>query len=403
MPTVDHRLLTWLAPAILALPMTAHAQLAGTASLTGQFESNSNIFDVPSGYEPPGTTNFKRSDTFFAYGADAGATYDFGQQQLFGSLYAKQFEYQHYTGLDHNDYRFDGGLKWKLGDVLDGKLEAARTHTMVPFYDLSGSPLSLSIVTDQKDTATVGVKLTDAWRLEGTGYISRANEPIPEAPDLQLTQKSGGASIEYLGVSGLTSGLTAVYLVGNYDGSNGTVDPTFRQETVAFLAKYKFVRTTMEGQVGYSRRTSPTGIDNTSGITGDIDFKHQLTPKTSVTAKLERAINSYFLNSSAEIDTNASVGLTWQTTYKLEVSGSYTFSYRNYPGQGNNPIGSDRVDIQENATLGISYQPQRWLIIKPYANVMTRRSTFIGGHYSGTMYGVNFTVTPYKSKRYQPR
>jgi len=383
----------------LSLPIRAHAQFAGKASATGQFESNSNVFDVPSGFEPPGTNNFRRSDTYFAYGADLDGSYKWGRQELFGTLYSKEFKYQHYTDLNHNDYKFDGGLKWKLGEIWDGKLEATRTHNMVPFYDLSGSPLVLSIVTEQKDLAQIGVKLGSEWKLEGTAYISRANEPITEAPDLQLTQKSGSMSLEYSGIGGLTSGLTAGYASGDYNGTNGTINPSFRQETVAFLANYKLTRTTVEGQVGYSRRTSDSNIDNTSGLTGVIDFKQQLTPKTSVTAKIERTINSYFLNSGSEIDTDASVGVNWQATYKVAVSAGYTFTYRNFPGQGNNPVGSDRVDIQEDANMAIIYTPERWLMIKPYANVETRRSTFIGGHYSSTVYGVSFTVTPYKLKR----
>jgi hypothetical protein len=411
MLTVDHcfgsnvrqsaafRLPIWIALAALALPIRAHAQFTGGVSATAQFESNSNVFDVPSGFEPPGTNNFRRSDTDFAYGADLDGSYKWGRQELFGTLYAKEFNYQHYTDLNHNDYKFDGGLNWKLGDIWDGKLEAARTHNMVPFYELSGSPLALSIVTEQKESALIGVKLNSEWRLEGSAYISKADEPIPEAPDLQLTQKSGSMSLEYSGIGHLTSGLTAGYLSGDYDGTNGTINPSFHQETVAFLANYKLIRTTVEGQIGYSRRSSDTGIDNTSGLTGLIDFKQQLTPKTSVTARIERTINSYFLNSGSEIDTDASVGVNWQTTYRLAVSAGYTFTYRNFPGQGNNPIGSDRVDIQEDANMAIIYKPQRWLMIKPYASVDTRRSTFIGGHYSSTVFGVTITVTPYRSKR----
>ena len=167
------------------------------------------------------------------------------------------------------------------------------------------------------------------------------------------------------------------------------------------MTDYKFIRTSLEGQIGYSRRTSQTNSNDTSGLTGAISFKDQLTPKTSVTLGISRAINSYYLNSSSEIDSSASAGVSWQATYKLAVSAGYTFSYRNFPGQGNNPIGSDRVDIQEDANLSFNYQPALWLMIKPYATVETRRSTFIGGHYSSNVYGVAFTITPYQRARRQ--
>jgi hypothetical protein len=81
------------------------------------------------------------------------------------------------------------------------------------------------------------------------------------------------------------------------------------------------------------------------------------------------------------------------------VSVGYTFSYRDFPGQGNNPVGSKRVDIQEFATMEINYQPRRWLFIKPYMNIQTRRSTFVGGHFSSTIFGVNLTVSTPDSRR----
>jgi hypothetical protein len=381
----------------LALPIRAHAQFTGKASATGQFESNSNVFDLSSGLEPPGN-NGRRSDTYFAYGADFDVNYSWGRQVFFATASTKEYNYQHFSDLNHNDYNVDTGLAWKLGGIWDGKLEVTRTHTMVPFSDLSGSALELSVLTEQRETAQIGVKLFSDWKIEASGYTSKDEEPIALAPNLQLTQNSGTASLEYFGFGGLTSGLTATYLSGDYRNTNGTENPSFDQTTVGLLAKYKLSRTTFDGQLGYSRRNSATGTDNTSGLTGLFDWKQQLTPKTSFTVKVDRMINSYFLNSGSEIDTEAGAIIDWQATYKLGVSVGYTFTYRFFPGQGNNPVGSDRTDIQELATMTINYQPQRWLQIKPYANVTTRRSTFIGGHFSQNIFGVSVIVTPYRPR-----
>jgi hypothetical protein len=396
---VAHGLLLCSVIAALTLPIRAYGQFTGKASAVGQFESNSNVFDLESGAAQPGTSDFRRSDTFLAYGAEFDGDYVVGRQDLYATASTKEYDYQRFTALDHNDYRLDAGWNWKLGGLLDGKFDVTRTRTMVPFYDLLGSSaLALSLVTEQKETAQVGIKLGSSWKVEGSAYTSKADEPIPDAPNLQLTQNSGTTSIEYLGITGLTSGLTAGYLTGDYSGSTASANPSFTQSTAGFLAKYKFSRTTVEGQVGYSRRVSDTGTDNTSGVTGLLDVKDQLTPKTTFTAKIDRTINSYFLNTGSEIDTEAAAGFTWQATYKLSVSPGYSFTYRDFPGQGNNPVGSNRVDIQEIMTLNIDYQPQRWLVIRPYANVQTRRSTFIGGHYSSSIFGVFVTVTPYGYK-----
>lgn len=397
--SVASGLLICTAFAALALPIRAHAQFTGKASATGQFESNSNVFALESGFAQPGTNDSRRSDTYFSYGAGFDGIYLWGRQQIYATASTKEYDYQRFTGLNHNDYKVDAGLIWKLGEPLDGKLEVTRTHTMVPFFDLSGSALALSLVTEQREAVQVGLKLSSEWKLEGSAYTSKADQPIPNAPNLQLTQTSGTTSIEYLGIGGLTSGLTAGYLSGDYSGSNGNLNSSYSQSTAGFLANYKHNRTTFEGQIGYSRRVSSTGSDNTSGLTGLLDFKHQLTPKTSFKVKIDRTINSYFLNSGSEIDTEAGANVDWQATYKLAASLGYTFTYRDFPRQGNNPVGSDRVDIQEYATMKIDYQPQRWLLIRPYANVQTRRSTFIGGHFSSTIFGVSVTVmTPDRRK-----
>ena len=394
-----HGPLICAALAALAMPLRAHAQFTGTASALGQFESNSNVFDLPSGVAPPGGNDSKRGDTYWAYGAEFDGKYSLSRQEFYVTATTREYDYQRYTILDHNEYRVDAGLNWTLGSIFDGKFDVARSHIMVPFYDLSGTTIpTLSLETEQKESAQVGVLLNSNWKVQASAYTSQSNEPVPQAPNLQLTQNSGTTAIEYLGITGLTSGLTVGYLSGDYSGATAALDPSYSQSTAGFLANYKLGRVTVEGDIGYSRRTSGSGTDNTSGLTGLLDFTDQLTPKTSFTAKIDRTINSYLLNAGSEIDSEVGASFHWQATYKLAVSPGYTFTYRNFPGQGNNPVGSDRVDIQEIVTLNVDYRPQRWLLIKPYANVQTRRSTFIGGHYSSDIFGVSFTVTPYGSK-----
>lgn len=379
--------------AAFSLPMPALAQFTGKASATAQYESNTNVFDLNSGSGAPSTGNTRRADTFYAYGAQFDAAYSWRRQQFYAIASTTEYNYQRFTDLNHIGYNVDAGLKWRLAESLDGKLDVTRTRNMVPFYNLSGpAALTLSLLTEQRETAQIGLKLNSQWKLEGSAYTSKTDQPVVGAPNLQLNQTAATASIDYLGVGGLTSGLTAGYSSGDYQGSTTLSNPSFSETTAGILAKYKHYRTTFDGQIGYSRRVSANSSDNTSGLTGLVDFTDQLTARTSVTLKADRLINSYVLNSGSEIDTDLGASLLWQATYKSAVALGYTFSYRDFPRQGNNPVGSLRVDIQEYATLGINYQPRRWLLIKPYYNAQTRRSTFIGGHYSSNIYGVNVTV-----------
>jgi hypothetical protein len=391
----------------LSLALPAHAQLAGTAAATTQFESNSNVFDLNSGVAAP-TTDGRRSDTLYSYGAQFEGSYSWRRQQFHANVSATQFEYHRFTGLNHTSYNFGAGMNWLFGPRLDGKLDVVRTRNMVPFYNLTGSlagsVLQLSLVTEQRETAAIGLLLSPVWRLEGVGYTSKSDQPVFRAPSLQLTQNSGAVALGYQGFAGISSGLSYTYSSGDYTGAQnlvttGATNASFRQSTAEFFAKKEQGRATLDGKLGYSRRTSDTGNDNSSGLTGLFDVGYELTPKTRVTAKIARTINSYLLNSGSEIDTDAGATVQWQATHKVAFTAGYTFSYRKFPRQGNNPVGSDRFDIQEYASLGANYQPLQWLQIRPYGNVQTRRSTFIGGHYSSTVVGVYLTaLIPEKPK-----
>lgn len=380
----------------LAFPVRASAQFTGQVSATAEFQSNSNVFDLTRGQAPPVYTGeTRRSDTYYSYGAQLEGRYDWSRQEFFAKVNMSRYSYQRFTRLNHNSYGVDTGWNWKLGDALDGKLEVTRTRSMVPFYNLLGAPPELTIATDQRETAQVGLKLNSRWKIVSEAYASRADQPVAAAPNLRVYENGVKSELDYLGVAGITSGLMAGYLAGEYLGSQGSqyqLDPTYNQRTAGMVAKYERARSALNGQAGYTRRASGTTSNSTSGFTGLLEFTYQLTPRTRIKAKADRAINNYVLNQSAEIDTDLGANILWQATYKTGVSLGYTFSYRDFPRQGNDPVGSLRVDIQEAVTLNIDYQPRKWLLIRPYANVQTRRSTYVGGHYSSNVYGIDVTV-----------
>ena len=394
---------SWLtvfaALAFIGVPFKVQAQFTGKAAATTQFESNSNVFDINTGAPlPVGVANTPRSDTYYSYGARFDLDYLLGRQRFFASAGTTEFNYQRHTQLDHDDYRLDAGLNWTLTSLLNGKIDVTRTRAMVPFYDLVGT--SLSLETLQREEAEADYTITPEWRVEGAGYTSKLDEPLPETPNLSLTETSGKVIVRYLGITRFTAGGFVSYDSGSYQGSAGNANPDYHQAAAGIATTFRSPRSTFEGQLGYSRRTSTDGTDNTSGVTGQLRLQEQLTEKTSVAVEVGRAIQSYLLNTGAEIDSSAGVSAQWQATYKLAVTLGYTYIYRDYPGQGNDPVGSERVDIQSAAILRIDYRPRPWLSIKPYANFQWRISNFIGGEFNATLLGVSFTIqTPDKKAR----
>jgi hypothetical protein len=404
--TFIHGCFTLIAAALLQPPVPCLAAVSIDASATARYEYNSNVFDLQGGYPVPGTSDYQHSDRLYTYGAALDANYPWGQQKLFAVLSTTNFRYDHFTQLDHNEYNADGGLNWKLGRTLDGTLEVQRDRIMVAFTNVNNAQYALQ--TEQRESAKIGYGISPDWRIEGTGYYRTIDQSFIDQPNLDLNESFVQAALRYVGVAGLTSGLSVGYYAGNYTGASAASNPSYRQTTVALVATYAPTgRSTFNGALGYSNRTSTSQLNSISGFTGEVDYTNQLTGKTSMQVLLSRAINSYIANVSSEIDSAAALNVRWQATYKTRLVAGYSWTYRELPGQGNAPVGSNRTDHLQYASLKVEYEPVRWLSIRPYVNVQTRTSNFIGGNFNATAYGLYFTVQwqnrpPENPKLYRP-
>ena len=384
---------------VLAPVASSLAGIQTTASATGQYQHNSNVFDLPSGFSLPGTDAGHRGDSFYAYGATFGLDDLWQQQKVFLKLTDTEFRYDHFTTLDHNEYNLNGGLNWKLGTQYDGSLEVARIRTMLAFIDLTPAAqtqLQLPIQTEQREFAKIGYLFSPDWRIEGEAYRRGVDEPLVATPDLHLNETFGELALKYIGRARLTSGLSAGYLSGAYSGSTEAANPSYKQNNFDLVASYQpTVKTTLIGQVGYSKRKSATGVNDVGGITGQAEYRNQLTAKSSVDLVLSRSINSYIANAGSEIDSVATLNMNWQATYKIGVSAGYSYTYRAVPNQGVAAITSGFYR-QQYASLNIDYEVFRWLAIKPYVNVQTRTSDIPAGKFNATVYGINVTVQSFR-------
>lgn len=400
------RLVALPAIASVLLPLAAHAQLAVNASADAQYESNSNVFNLSSQNPQLGPTVPRRDDAYFGYGANVDLDYKLGRQLFNFAASGNRFEYQHLTQLDHEDYSVRGGLNWTATSLVNGTIDVSRVRSMVPFYDLSGqSNLSLqttlSLQTSQREEASMNVTLSPRWSISGNASSNRIDEPLPQAPDLTLTDSTGQLTLSYRSTARFVAGGFVGYETGSYDGTTPalnpvgpvmTANPDYHQAQAGLTSTYTSPRTTYSGQIGYSRRTSDAQTDSTSAVTGSVSLTERLTPKTSLIFTAGRSIQNYLLNTGSEIDSTLGLAADWNATNKLAVTLGYTYTYRDFPRQGNNPVGTDRVDIQSVAVLGITYQARPWISINPYANVAWRISNFVGGDFDSTVYGVRVTV-----------
>jgi len=401
-------LLFW---ALLMLPAAGFATTSLSVSGDYQHQSNSNIWDLAPGAPPVFHPNDpKRGDSYDSYGGTLAAGFIWSRQSITVNIDAHDYQYEHFTDLNHQEYKLGADWNWAIGPVLDGSIGANRNREMVPFYDYIGTQIGtpqpnatvLSIQTTQAEHAKINLHVSADWRLETSLSTSKSDSPRPGFPNLTLREDTGQEAIKYTGAAGLAAGVSYQYIRGTYSGVDQTADPNFivpgpavliidphyHQTSLQGTASYSLnPGSSLDAAAGYSKRSSANGIDNLSGFTGSLAYRRNLTAKTRVKLELSRVLNSYITNAGSEIDTSGLFQIDWEATRKVSVSARYSYTYSSLPNQG--LAGQDRVDHFRIGQIGVNYKPFRWLEIGPYARWETRTSGLANFEYSTNIYGIN--------------
>jgi hypothetical protein len=385
----------WLcAFAIGVFPAVAFAQLSAIPYAAEDYEHNSNIFYLPSsGPAPLGSSGPTFGDTTLRSRAGIDATYLWDRQRFYASGEGRHFDYDHFSYLNHNEVLLNGGLDWKLGRLLDGIVDYRHERRMVQFTDLLDSTQFI-LETENVVSASANVQVTPEWRLENRARERTLDSPRPGAPNLSLREDSIHEAVRYLGVADLSAGLDMEYLDGKFRDDPAATTPQYHQTTVQLTGNYLVSGLTdINGALGYTSRSDPTG-NGTSGLTGALGYKRNLTPKTSINLQLARAVNSYVSTAGSEIDTSASVNASWLATYKLTVKAGYAWTHSKYPQFG----GNSRADNIQLVNLEMSYEVLRWLSVRPYFRYQTRSSDLANFGFNSTIYGVEVQAKVFQRK-----
>lgn len=376
-------------------PVITVAEVTLDTSAYAQYEHDSNVFYLAPGVTVPGASQADPSDSVFTAGGKFMVSELWQLQKLFLSLQGSDVRYDRFVQLDHIDYNVDGGWVWKLGRDWDGRFEVTRLRSEVPFTYLVSSQLFLQ--TEQRETAAVNLQFSSDWRIESTAFTRQVDLPQQLAPELQLTETSGQVEFKYTGISRTTAGVMAAYFAGNYDNPGFLsqvvgFSPSYHQTTVGLTSTYAVSGlSSLQGQIGYTRRVTPNPAADDSGVTGDLHYKRALTAKTSIDLDFSRALQSYLTGVGSELDSIANLQIRWEATYKIAVAVLYAYTYRQLPNQGFVP-GTDRLDHLQSTTLQMEYLVRPWLSLKPYARYETRSSNFLDSNFTGSAIGLDFTV-----------
>ncbi len=394
-------------PVAIGLCAVALCTIADRADASGvltpyaaeDIEYNSNVFDVPGGIgEPVGKHGPTSSDTFFEERAGVDGTYLLDQQKFFGTAEFRHFNYDNFTILDHNENLLDGGLKWKLSELLDGNVEYKHEQRMVQFQDVTAFT-ALILETENTATLSFNLNVTPEWRLETHAKDHVLDSPRSDVPGLSLHEDSIREGLRYLGVANLSAGLDVEYLDGKYEHDPLALTPEYHQWSSYLAANYLVSGlTTFNGNIGYTNRVDPTNA-GLSGLTGGLGYQRSLSGKTSINLALSRALATYVTTGGNEIDTTASASVHYQVTYKIGVRLGYAYTISKYPNTPDGGLLSDRTDHFQTANLEATYQVLHWLSIRPYAKYQNRRSNFPLNAFDSNVVGIELLAKAFRPTR----
>jgi len=385
--------------ALIVLAHLARAEGVLTPYAAEDIEHNTNLFYLPSGDPAPaGKHGTSFGDTFFEERAGLDGTYFLDQQKFFGTAEFRRFDYDNFTYLSHNEELFDGGLKWKLNQAFDGQIEYKHEQRMVEFQELNQSTV-LILETENTGTALFNIYVTPQWRLETLAKDHLLDSPRADIPGLSLHEDSIQQGLKYLGVSNLAAGVEAEYLDGKYNHDPSALNPDYHQISGSLAATYEISGLThFNGTVGFTRREDPT-TSGLSGITGTLGYQHAITPKTSFTLQLNRALATYVTTGGNEIDTSAAALINWQATYKILVKAGYSYTDSKFPEAPEAGGSADRIDHFQTANVELTYQVLHWLSIRPYARYQTRHSSQSIYTFNGNIVGVELLFKKLRPNR----
>lgn len=377
--------------AVIALciiwPRLAAADVSVVPQGSVKYEYNSNIFAVPPN-DPllVAQGDLTRADTLGTFEAGANVLGNWGQQKLTANFEGREFQYNHYTRLDHSEYLGDVDFHWVLNSRLDGNVDVRRDHSMAAF--LNRESTQLEVDTNQDATANANLKFAGDFRLEVGVLNHRADTPLPGYPNAAILENTERMAVRYLGVANLSYGIEFSQLQGEF--TNSVIPSTYKQDNADLVFTYGVgTLSKLNGSIGYSDRKDQAADSSTSGLTGSIGLARQLTGKTAITAEVRRAINVYVVGGGTEVDTSATLGANWSATRLILVTASATHTHSSYGQQAAaDLVDAGRSDQYNALNFSVEYQFLRWLTVRPYGRYETRHSNRADFTYDGSIIGI---------------
>ncbi len=344
----------------------AQADLKLDTHLSSEGEYDTDIFRVSQAVAEQTLGTSHLSDFILDSQAGADVAYGLGQQKLYASGDVDRILYKLRTGLDHNEFKWLGGMDWKLGDAFNGGAEYKDSRRMVPEEARATPSTELAFESDRSAGGSFNANITPEWLAGGRVDWSQQESPSPEVY-FRMHETTYTLDTKYQGLGYISVGAQVQYVDGK--AADSTLSGPFTQINTDLTLDYKSGSVSKLSLLlgGSSIRFEQGASQSYSSEHIDLQYKRSLSAKTSLSVDAFRRTEVYAVLADFVEETGADVSLDWQASPKIFVDllGSYTLdSFKP-------DIRNDRVAL---AQVALNYQPLTWLSFKPAVHYQNRRS-----------------------------
>jgi exopolysaccharide biosynthesis operon protein EpsL len=295
--------------------------------------------------------------------------------------YATRFNRSKDLDFDGHDAR--ATWLWQLGNDASGQLGYTETSTLASFAFTQSR--TLDRLKTRQAFLNAAYLVTPRWRLQaGVRGLEQTNgDPLRQIFDVKV--RSTDFAVSYVTPASTSVGVSARTEDGRFPNPGSTVDNAYRQDSVGIVADW-----TLSGASRLSARTdrvrrryAQVPEQDFDGNTARVEYDWKPTGKLSLAAVAQRDIYPYLdIGSSFVLVKGVTLRPTLSLTEKIDVSGTFEYSIRDFLGPGLTPGASPgRTDRVRSGTAAVSYRPARNVTLQMSAQRENRSSNAVFADY----------------------
>jgi len=377
----------------LGLPAAALADQFDTLNFTAGLTvlQDDNVFRLSSAADPNRVLGKpSRSDTITVKSAGIRFNKPYSLQRFELGFNLVDYKYENFGFLSFTARNYDAAWRWSLTPRFRGNLTTNRQQTLSSFTDFTGFVRNLRTVESTRGDATY--ELDGVWRLIGSATEIKATNSQVFLEDSDNKFRTLDAGLRYALPSGSFAQVVARTGAGEF----------FKRAQPNFAAQFDtaFDQNELEGRLNWAvtgksivrarlawleRKHQNFAQRDYSGWVGNLDGDWGISGRTRLSGSVTSELSSFQSASASYVRTNrVSVGPTVEIGAQAVARARLEYSTRNFLGPVAAPAFNNRVDTITSASVGVDWQPFRFVTLSASLQNDRRSSNLAGFDFKDT-------------------